>query len=77
MISITDYSTAYIKVNNNNSEIYFLAKSGLSVSGSNGNIIFLTSGNDSRTFKGVDITEPKLTTLDEQVVRFREFIDNV
>lgn len=77
MIAISDYNATYIKVNNNNSDIFFLAKDGLTVKGSSGNVIFTTSTNETTTIKSTNITEPKLTTLEEYVVRFKEFIDNV
>lgn len=77
MVEISDYNTTYIKVNNNNADIFFLAKDGLVVSGVGGNVVLVTSSNSSYTYFFSNIKSPSKTTLDELVVAVRVFIDNV
>lgn len=76
MIIIENYSTTYIKINKDESDIFFLAKENLQVSARSGSII-LTQGSSSYTYPFTDIKRPKLTTPDEIVVTIRQYIDNV
>jgi hypothetical protein len=76
MVIITNYSDTYLKINKDESDIFFLAKDGLQVSARAGSII-LTSSSTSYTYVFTDIKSPKLTTPDEMVVAIRQYIDNV
>lgn len=76
MVYITNYNTNLIKINKDNSDILFLEKEGLSVSGVGGNIIF-TNGGLSYTYSYSDVRLPVKNTLDELLVTVREYIDNV
>lgn len=77
MVKITDYSTDFIKINQDNKYILFVEKIGTNVSGNNGNVILITSDNISRTYPFSEFKEPSEVTLDNLVVRIREYLDNV
>ena len=76
MIYISDYSTDLIKINKDNSNIFFLAKEGLIVSGVNGNLVLTTSLNTTYTYPFKDVESPSYPILDQLVVKVREYIDN-
>lgn len=75
MVRIDNYNNTYLKVNKDNTDIFFLLKSDLSVSIVSGNIV-LTTSTTSHTYKFTDVTIPALTTPDELAVQIRIYIDN-
>lgn len=77
MVDITSYNTSYLKINKDNTEIFFLGKSGLSVAGVGGNIVLTTTDNNSYSYSLGEIGLPVNNALDDLVVAVRQYIDNV
>lgn len=74
---IINYNTHKLRIIENSNNIFFLSKSGLTVSAYLGSIVFNTSDNKSFTYKFSDIEEPPSNNLDALVVIIRGYIDNV
>lgn len=64
MVIITNYSDDLIRINNNDSEIFFLNKSDLEVSGVGGRLV-LTNSTSQYTYLRMDIKVPSSVTLDD------------
>ena len=74
LVHITDYSATLLKVNEDNSNIFFIEKDGCSVGGENG-ALTLTTAALKKTYPLSTVKSPSYNDLDDLVVAIRVFID--